>query len=504
MDKFYDNSNFVLLKEDDQVYIIVSNLGYDINKFQQEVLALFPRVKISKVTALQNALAGNVKGLIQIGFLAPLCALSVSADGLYAYGELALTEEEFLRVDMNELRDCIENNFKNKGISFGAIELSKEDLQLHHKFIVAAGQPPVHGKDAVVKMYEMETVQPKLEGTGIVDHYELSIINRILKDGWLGERIEPTAGIDGISVYNTVIPSTTGNQIPLKYDPKTVAQVYNEELNCTQLIAKCDGAIVYVNDLISVQNTIEVDGDVGYSTGNIDFNGFVDIKGSIDDNFSVIADENIQILGDMGVGAIELIESRKGDIYIRSGIAGKHKAVLRAKGNIYLKFASDCTIIAEGSVNIGYYAINCTILAKDISFESPTSRLIGGEAIAQIKVNVSEIGSKSAPKTVVQIKGFERERLQHEYDTINEGIKLLSDKSQRTQEKTAEKLKKLLAVKATYSSYLKVKGQGEIVAKNKVYPNVTLSIRDKNMVVSEEKKLGLHVYYENDQIITLN
>lgn len=501
MEKFYENGNFILLKDDDKVSILVSNLGYDINKFQSEVLVLFPRLKIAKVTALQNALAGTVKGILEIGFLSPVCVVSVSSDGLHAYAELALTADELINMELNDINKCINTSLKQKNINFGITELTKDDMSVEHKFMVATGQAPVHGKNAIVTMYEIEHVQPKIEGTGSVDHYELSIINRILKDEWLGERIEPTIGTDGVSIYNTAITADKGMQIQLKYDPKTVKEVFNEEKNITELRSKCDGAIVFENDTVSVQNTIEVEGNVGYSTGNIDFNGFVEIKGSVEDNFSVVADENIQIQGDMGIGAVDLIESRRGDIYIRSGIAGRHKAVIRAKGNVYTKFASDCTIIADGTVNIGFYAINCNITAKDIVFEAPNSRLIGGETMVEIKVEVSELGSKSAPKTLVHVHGFERERLVNEYKTIEDAILILSDKSNSGQEKVAEKLKKLKAAKVTYSNYLKVKGEGQVSVRNKVYPNVTIGIRDKQLVIQEEKKHGLQCFFEDGALV---
>lgn len=500
MEKFYENSNFYLLKDQDIVFIEVFLGGYDISKFQEEILLLFPRVKILKVTSLQNALQQKIKGKIEIGNLQPICSITVSNDGILAYAELALTEDEFESMHIETIAQCIRGSLKQKNINYGILELRKDRMTVKQKFVVAEGKMPIPGKDAVITLYEIETVHPKLEGTGNVDHYELSIINKVKKDDWLGERIEPTDGIDGMSVYNSIITAPKGKQIPLKYDPKTVAEVRVSDQK-TELRASCDGAITIVDDVVSIQNTIEVEGNVGYSTGNIDFNGFVEIKGSIEDNFAVIADENIQIEGDMGIGAVELIESRNGDIYIKSGIAGRHKAVIRAKGNVYTKFASDCTIYAEGTVNIGYYAFNCNIFAKDVVFEAPNSRLIGGETTAEIKVTVGEIGSKSTPKTVVQIQGFERAKLKEDYTNIDEAIKTLMERTSSGLEKAGDKLKKLKAIKQVYANYLKVKGEGEICATHKVYPNVTLGIRDLQILIHEEKRLGIDCYYEDGSIV---
>lgn len=498
MEKFYENDNFALLYDHDSVLIEVFQVGYEISRFQEEILSLFPRVKVMKVSALQNALQGTIKGKIEIGNLLPICSVTVSNDGLIAYAELALTEDEFINMDQNKIIQCISNGLKAKNINYGIVDLNKDTMSFRQKFVVAKGTEAIPGNDAVLKLYEIEAVHPKLEGAGTVDHYELSIINKILKGGWLGERIEPTEGTDGISIYNTPIPAIKGKQKTLRYDPKSVKEVFLQNENKTELRALCDGAVTITDDVVAVQNTIEVEGNVGFRTGNINFNGFVDIKGSIEDNFSVIADENIQIEGDMGVGAVELIESRNGDVYIKSGIAGRHKAVIRAKGNVYTKFASDCSIIADGTVNIGYYAFNCNITAKDVVFEAPNSRLIGGETMVEIKVVVGELGSKSAPKTLVHVHGFERQKLKEDYEAIDAAIKMLTENSS---EKNGEKLKKLKTAKLAYSNYLKVKGEGEINATHKVYPNVFLGIRDQQLLIQDERRLGIDCYYENGHIV---
>jgi len=504
MEKLYENNYFVLYNIDDTITIRVNNLGYDINQFQQEVLQQLPRLKVKKVSALQNALAQTIKGDVEIGNLGPICTITISNDALTAYGELALTPEEFEEASFETIQKCISNGLKQKNISYGIVELKKEDLSLSNKFTVAKGRAPISGKDAVITPYEIEKVHPKIEGTGTVDHYELSIINRVLKDDWLGERQEPTDGIDGITVLNTTVIADKGLQIQLKYDAKTVREVYVSEQDCTQLRAKCNGAVAFENDAVSVQNTIEVEGNIGYSTGNIDFNGFVEIKGSVEDNFSVIADENIEIQGEMGIGAVDLIESRHGDVYIRSGIAGRHKAIIRAKGNVYTKFASDCTIIAQGTVNIGFYAMNCHIIAKDLVFEAPNSRLMGGETQIEIKLTVSELGSKAALKTVVEVKGFDREKLLAEYKSIDDAIGMLTEKGNQGQEKFGEKLKKLKIAKQTYSNYLKVKGEGEVAVSKKVYPNVFISIKDKSLHITEEKQHGLSCHYDVGEMVVLD
>jgi hypothetical protein len=58
------------------------------------------------------------------------------------------------------------------------------------------------------------------------------------------------------------------------------------------------------------------------------------------------------VLSAFGLGAIDSIISRTGDIYIKGGVFGKDKALIQAAQNIYMKHATDCTIQAGGDRKI--------------------------------------------------------------------------------------------------------------------------------------------------------
>jgi len=97
------------------------------------------------------------------------------------------------------------------------------------------------------------------------------------------------------------------------------------------LYALKDGAVHYVDGSIAVYDVLEINGDVDFNTGNIDFNGYVNIKGTVEDNFSVKAEKDIEIGGVYGIGGVKLIESTGGSIYIRGGVAGKTGQKLYAR-----------------------------------------------------------------------------------------------------------------------------------------------------------------------------
>lgn len=523
---FYNNEYFDLMTENKFVYIQMKQTGFEIGRFNKEILKEFPRIKITKFQALTNALENKPLNPVVIGTMGELVEITVEKDGLSAYGLIIANDTEFEALDRSLILKLLSNQLREKGVISGIIKADESELSHTEKFLLAKGIAPIPGEDAQLKKFQIEEIKPTLEEKGEVDHYELNIINRILEGDWLGERIEPTKGVSGLSVFGNKIIAPNGKQVPLQYDPKTVSKQYDENTNISTLRAKKNGAVSYNGEAIAVLNSIEVDGNVGFGTGNIDFNGYVEISGTVEDNFSVVADNNVQIQGDIGVGAVDLIESREGDVYIRGGISGRDKAVIRAKNDIYVKFANNCAIYCEGTVNIGYYALGCHIEAKEVIFEASDSKLMGGITTAKIQVRVGTIGSKSSTKTEVIIFGFERDKLSHEfnsmikaiegckikisqykeiYDTLrskesNPDIENKLDEAFTKLDSYKEKLKKLQETQTKYKSYMQAKGEGEVEIKKTLYGNVTIRIKDQ-MVTTTEKQSMCSIYVEDGELI---
>jgi len=500
--------------------------GYSIGQLN-DVLLEFPRVKITEFVSLKEAINSAQSKITLVGDLKPVFEIAVSGDRLKVYATINMSESEFKKIDNKVLLEkiVIMSHQENIEYGFNFNELIK-NLKPNEKIVIAEGLLPVRGEDAVVTYYEIKELQPEIFQDGKVNHYELNLINKVNKGDWVGERIEPTPGIPGKTVYGEVIPAQPGRTEALKYDKKSIEEVKDDEGKKTLLLSKQIGAVVFENDIISVCNYLEIKGRVSFETGNIDFDGFVEVKDSVEDNFSVVADNDIQIMGKMGVGGVDTIESKDGNIYIRGGIAGKNKAKIICNGDLYTKFAADCTIECKGTVNIGFYAMNCHIKAKEVILEGYNSKIIGGNIEAQIRVVAGEIGSRADIYTKINVTGFVRDEMKAQYDQINillerskERISFLKqqlavydvhnmDAKQlaafRIIEEDYHKNKKNLQMfyvqKKKYISYLHTKGEGEITATKHMYSNVHIKIKDESEHIVEEEKMAVSFYHLDDEI----
>jgi len=501
----FSNDYIKLIEEDDGFYIESYKKGYTLEEFNQ-ILSDFPQIRITNFVVLRNTILNAPKFQTKFAEKRERVEITVTKDHLKAFATLYIPASELTEENREKIALEILEALQDKGIVYGIIQdaLLKE-FKPKIRFLIAQGKLPVEGKPSVIKMYEIQEPKPKITEDGKVNHYELNLINKVERGGWLGERIDATPGEPGKSVFGEEIPAKPGKQLPLLYDRNSVEEVYDKEKGITTLIAKKPGAVFYKDDVIYVYDYLEIEGDVSFETGNINFDGFVNIKGTIEDNYSVEAKHDIEVLGSMGIGGINKIYSKDGCIYIRGGIAGKNKARIYCKQNLYTKFASDCIIECEGTVHIGFYAINCYIKAKQVIFESKNSRIIGGRIDAEIKVVANEVGNRTEIPTYIHVKGFNRKKFKDTFDQINDSIKEINEDLAQLKHRAAiyrgsgnlsekhqyefkrilkdisnlrEELKRLQAERKNYLSYLRAKGEGEITIYGIVHGNTTFEIKN--------------------------
>ncbi|MHB8065579.1 MAG: DUF342 domain-containing protein, partial [Ruminiclostridium sp.] len=293
-----------------------------------------------------------------------------------------------------------------KGVIYGIKKDALLNLYSNKPILIAEGVLPVHGVDSQNKIYQLKEVRPEIKEDGNVDHYELNLINMVQKGEWLGERILATEGKEGRTVRGNPLKPMPGRNYPLLFDKKTVQEVI--EGNKSTLYAINNGAVYFQGDSIGVSNHLEIKNDVGVKTGNVDFDGYLTVQGTVEDNFSIASTKDIEILSEYGVGNVKEIRSHEGSIYIKGGIVGKGKTIIRCKKNLYIKYVADADIYCDASVHVGFYCLNSNITAKEVILDSAKGQIMGGTINAEIRVISAIIGSASEKKTYVGVKGFDR------------------------------------------------------------------------------------------------
>jgi uncharacterized protein (DUF342 family) len=502
MDLFM-NEFFRLYLDGINVWIEVYKEGYDIKNFQL-VSDQVPRLKLTNFMNLTKALNLTDKRPTIIGVYRHTIEVTLSSDALEAWMQIFLTATDYIQAAEAILPEMI-NALKNAGVTTGIFKhVFEKPPELMSKFQVAQGIAPVKGEDAKISYYKLSEPKPEVMTDGKVNHYNLNLIDNVSKGEWLGEKTPPSLGTPGVNVLGEEIPTQPGKDLKLRYDPKTVT--LKTENGIDVLRAMMDGAVKVTSGRIRVDNHLVINGDVDFNTGNIDFDGFVTVQGTVQDGFSVIASEDITINGPLGIGAVTEIRSKKGSILISGGINGKNVAKITAGHDVFLKYANECTIRAGRTINIGFYAMDSILQSKKVIVNPKHGRVIGGRVEAEHQIIAGIIGNKSERTTEIFVKGFERGNVKEELDAVliqysdllSRGNKIkrqlevfenhigdLDEKALNTYEGiiisyelVLEDIYRLNRTVEQLQDILKTRGEGEVQITQTAYPKTFLAIKN--------------------------
>lgn len=517
----HEDQKYKLFIKDDKVYmqIYVENINlYEL----REIIEEHPRITNLDFMKLRNASIILGEEPIEIANTRPLVDINMTPDFMKAVLKIYVTDNEF-KENRKEINKEINNQLEILKITYGVKSaVFNEDYDHKKEIILAEGTFPQNGQDAEIKYIELPNVEPNIDQKGNTNFYDVELYKSVSIGDWIGEMIIATDGIDGRNIKNEVLHARGGKGSRLRYDSKTIQMIDDKEKQT--LSAKTNGIVEFKDGKITIVNHLIIPQNVDYTTGNIDFKGYLTIKGIIEDGFSVIADYDITIQGELGLGKVKHIESRYGSIFIKGGVYGKNFTNIKAGKDIFIKHANQVNIECNGIVDIGFYIFDSLIQANALHVSSINGRIIGGKIIVNSRVKAQFIGNKKEVKTGIYILGFNRRSLNQELiETLKiykEKLKLLEynkkalnliesgdvttipldyKKLKMLINKLLYEVSKLEEKRSTINNQLKAKGEGSIEILGYAYPKTKLRIKDVEIELLESSR-GIY-YYDQNQII---
>ncbi len=265
---------------------------------------------------------------------------------------------------------------------------SGEDPQ---DFLLGTGKAPVPGEDGYFELF-VDTGSEKIEleedQQGRVDFKSIQSFTNIEPGQLLGTIYLPTKGIPGRTITGIPIPPQDGQPAKL-----TVGEGIVVSEDGTQAIADKAGRVIFENNRLSIAEEFVVSGDVDLSVGHINFNGFVDIKGDVLDDFNIKASKGINIAGAVGACRIEA----DGPVTIGT-MAGMGSGLIRCKGDFKARYLNHVTVECWGDVQVDNEIRNSTIKST-CGIRIPKGLITGGRAIALEGIEAKILGSKAGGKT---------------------------------------------------------------------------------------------------------
>ncbi len=436
--------------------------------------------------------------------------LNVASDGMSARVRFIPPSETGKRLTLEDfLKDL---RFRNvvSGIQMDVLQEHFQSEGLYGMYLEAAkGKEPRQGKDAQIEYFFNTDLRakPTMNEDGSVDFFHLNMVNHCKKGDMLAKIIPADEGDYGMNIMGSQIKPRDVKKVFFKFGNNI--QVSEDRLSLVSLV---DGHVTLVDGQVFVSDVYEVE-NVDNSTGNIDFQGSVQINGNVASNFSVNASGNVIIKGVVEGAHIQA----GGNIIIARGMNGMGKGTLKAGGNIAAKFLESANAEADGYVSTEAIMHSVVKAGTEVTVSGRRGFIVGGHVQAKNRITVKTLGAEMGASTIVEVGASpqvksEYARLQKDVmevvKTIRQSQPIIADfgakrargvkfsPSQleyvKSVAQTLEKGKKELEEKNARLQELQkefdpdVKAQ--VLVQGVAYPGVTVIIGDVSMIVGSSYK----------------
>ncbi len=269
--------------------------------------------------------------------------------------------------------------------------------KFNQPILIARGILVQNGLDSRIEVLAdlVSHINPEINDDGTVDFKNIRSIPTVKKGVVVARKIPPTTGVDGVDVYGKTIRAYHGKSLI----PPLGTNVAFSLDDPNSVIAEKSGHILLNEDgLLEIRDILIVDGDVDYSTGNIDFDGTVIIHGDVKTNFKVKADGNIEIEG--SVEDSEIISTKS--VIVKGGFIGKGHGLIKSDEDVTIHHVNNQRIEALGDIIIGEEALNAELQAgHDLKILGKKGAIIGGNTYAVNKIETRIAGVESGVITVL-------------------------------------------------------------------------------------------------------
>lgn len=318
----------------------------------------------------------------------------LSADGLR---EWLRSEHELIAINEELLADIVVRFNTTRG-------------PILDEEIANTGQLVEHGEDARIEWLVDDESDLVEDDKGRVNFYSFSTLKNVVDDQAIAVFHPVKPGKDGLSVTGEPIEAKEGKEA--EYVPgENVRYVESERT----FYAEKAGRVELRGNVVCVSRLFEVEGDLDFSVGNVNFDGFVRVKGDVSDNFQIHATDGVQIDGILQAAHIMC----GGSVSVIGGINCRGKGSVKTDADVATKFINNADINARGTLKSENEIVNCNVQAGAVHV--PEGNIAGGNIVCSGNIIVAEAGSDMAVRTVIHA-GYDL-FMEHQAEEIKKELK---------------------------------------------------------------------------------
>ena len=423
-------------------------------------------------------------------------------------GEL-MTEKEFL--------DTLAYRKYKFGILTEDIHKFFEHREYCKDILVAKGQDVVQGQNASVELHFNANLRakPTLREDGSVDYFHLNFINNVNAGDLLATLHPEVLGTPGTTVFGESIKPASVKSAFIKAGKNTVLS--EDKMTLTAATA---GHVTVKEGRITVSDVLTLE-NVDVSTGNIDYEGSVEVNGLIASNFSVKAGGNIHVRGIVEGATL----NAGADVILECG--AKAGGNITAGGNVVTKFIENATVTAKGGITSESILHSNVSSGTEINVTGKRGFIAGGRVCAADKITAKVLGSEMGANTIVEVgadhqiklrlKDIQKEiaAAQKNIESIKptiEGFTKMLKAGVKFNPQQVESAKKLIEMNKTltqkiqddsdeYAELMEKLAEAKeavVIVEGTAYPGTTVNIGELSMIVKKPVQYSRFVVKEGD------
>ncbi|MCR5503021.1 MAG: FapA family protein, partial [Lachnospiraceae bacterium] len=265
---------------------------------------------------------------------------------------------------------------------------------------IARGTPAVNGADGYYEyFFEVNRDHsPKMNPDGSVDFQTVEWFEQVKKDQKLAYYHSAGKGEAGSTVTGKRIAPKKGRELQ-SLRGKGFVQLPDKKTYIASFdgMVKLDGFKLEVSQILSVP-------EVTLATGNIQFEGNLEVQGDVTSGVKIIAGGNVIINGFLEAARVEA----GGDVILKKGANGRGIGYISAGGIVEARFFEGITVKAGDRIDTNY-SLNSHLYSEDsIVIHGSKGMILGGTAFAIREIRVNNVGNSAGTKSIITLGASEK------------------------------------------------------------------------------------------------
>jgi len=419
-----------------------------------------------------------------------LIYIQISDDRMKAYLKFLVPSKA--QITAGDVMDML----NAEGVKYGVDQAAIERMVLAYKenpneninknFVVAKGLPMVEGKDGYIEYYINEQPPVNIDETGKADFRNIEKFKTVEKGKVIARIFPCVPGKNGYNVFGDVVKCKPVQNKKINTGENVT---FNERSG--EIISSVTGIYSKNRNTISVNLTLDIKGDVGLETGNLNYEGVIKVNGNIERGAEVSSQGDIFINGIIESGKIKCM----GSLNVKGGINTKHDACLRVKDAIITTYIENSNIQCEGDITVISSIVGSNIIScGGIHIMKDGGKIAGGELTVLKHIFAPNLGNVNETPTIIHIG--EHYFFNQEYLKSLDTLKNLEDQLPDFELKILEIKNYIQRMQGRISEDKKLKFKTEF----ETYKKVKLDIETEKEKIERLKKVR---YYEKDPFISV-